>query len=256
MNDTLWGIRCVWLRYFDVFRKDLLYALVTTFTEPLLYIVSFGYGMGSLIGEIHLGSHTLTYRQYVLAGIIAQSILFQSFFEASYGSFVRMYYHKIFKAMALTPVTLSEVLWGELLWDASRATLSATVVLGIGCLTGDFAWKGALLAIPLCFMGGLIFSSLGLAVAAFSKTIEQISYPQFLLINPMFLYCGIYFPLKQLPEALQWIAVCLPLTALVDILRSFTLGLDFPIYAPINLGLWLVVLLPLARTKMHRRLIR
>ena len=44
MPDALWGVRCVWLRYFDVFRKSLRYYLVTTFSEPILYLLSFEIG--------------------------------------------------------------------------------------------------------------------------------------------------------------------------------------------------------------------
>ena len=74
----------------------------------------------------------LTYRQFIFAGIVGQTLLFQGFFEAAYGSFVRMYYQRIFQAIAVTPITLSEVLWAEIMWDASKATFSASVVIGIG----------------------------------------------------------------------------------------------------------------------------
>src|SRR6185437_14253484 len=112
MPDSLWGIRCVWLRYFDVFTKGIVYYLVTTFTEPVLYLLSFGLGVGSLVGTIHANGMSVSYRDFIFSGIIGQTLLFQGFFEASYGGFVRMYYQKIYQAMALTPITLSEVLWG------------------------------------------------------------------------------------------------------------------------------------------------
>ena len=68
---ALWGIRCVWLRHFDVYRKSIVYGLVTTFTEPLLYLFSFGFGLGSMIGKVNLLGVELTYRQFILAGIVA-----------------------------------------------------------------------------------------------------------------------------------------------------------------------------------------
>ena len=114
--DSLWGVRCVWLRYFDVLRKSIRYYLVTTFTEPILYLLSFGLGVGALVGSLNVHGVQVSYRSFVLAGIIGQTVLFQGFYEASFGGFVRMYYQKIFSAMAVTPITLSEVLWGELLW--------------------------------------------------------------------------------------------------------------------------------------------
>src|ERR1700730_6873359 len=117
---TLGAIRCVWLHYFDVYRKSLTYGVVTAFVEPLLYLFAFGFGLGSMVGSVKLLGVTLTYRQFIFAGIAGQTLMFQAFFEAAYGSFIRMYYQRIFQAIAVTPITLSEVLWAELIWDASK----------------------------------------------------------------------------------------------------------------------------------------
>src|SRR5215470_17448032 len=193
------AIRCVWLRYFAVFHKSLKYAIVTTFFEPLLYLFAFGFGLGPMIGTVDVLGTRLTYRQFIFAGIVAQTLMFQGFFEAAFGSFIRMYYQRVFQAIAVTPITLSEVLWAEILWDASKATFSASVVISIGVAMGDFNRWGALLALPFCFAGAVLFASLGLLVAAKSRTIEEISYPQYLLVFPMFLFCGVFFPLSTLP---------------------------------------------------------
>src|ERR1051325_10625295 len=119
-----------------------------------------------MIGAVKLLGVELTYRQFIFAGIIAQTLMFQAFFEAAYGSFIRMYYQRIFQAMAVTPITLSEVLWAEIMWDASKATFSAAAVILIGTLTGDFSHWGAILALPFCFAGAVLFAALGLLVAA------------------------------------------------------------------------------------------
>src|SRR5215469_2760546 len=134
---TLEAVRCVWLRYFDVYRKSLVYGLVTTFVEPLMYLSAFGFGLGSMVGRVNLLGIELSYRQFIFVGIVAQTLMFQGFFEAAYGSFIRMYYQKIFQAIAVTPITLSEVLWAEIIWDASKATFSASVVMAIGVVMGD-----------------------------------------------------------------------------------------------------------------------
>ncbi len=251
-----WGIRCVWLRYFDVYRKSLFYSVVTTFVEPTLYLIAFGFGLGGLINTVHVGSVNLSYRQFIFAGIVGQTILFQAFFEAAYGSFIRMYYQRVFQAIATTPITLSEVLWAELIWDASKATFASSAVLLIGTAMGDFRLTGAIAALPLCFVCAFIFAGLGVLVAARSRTIEDISYPQYLLIFPMFLFCGIFFPLENLPKLLQWVAWTLPLTSVVSLVRTLTLGLPFqPLALPV-LAIWLIVLVPWSRRAMSRRLIK
>ena len=253
---VLGGIRRVWLRHFDVYRKSLAYGLVTTFAEPLLYLFSFGFGLGSMIGTIKLLGIDLTYRQFIFAGIVAQTVMFQAFFEAAYGSFIRMYYQRIFQAIAVTPITLSEVLWAEIIWDASKATFSATVVIAIGVAMGDFHGFGALIALPFCFAGAVLFASLGLLVAAKSRTIEEISYPQYLLVFPMFLFCGVFFPLSTLPVYLQWLAWTLPLTSILSLVRTLTLGTPLQLQVFVVIALWLVVLVPWSRQAMSRRLIK
>ncbi len=254
--STWWAIRCVWLRYFAVFRKSIAYSIVTTFAEPLLYLVTFGLGVGTLVGMMDVQGVKVHYRSFVFAGVLAQTVLFQGFFGAAYGSFVRMYYQKIFHAMATTPITLSEVLWGELLWDASNATFAAFAVLVIGYVTGQFNIVGCLLALPLSFLCCLMFSGLGLWVAAWSTTIDQIAYPQFLIVFPMFLFCGVFFPLETLPKILQWIAWFLPLTPVTKLARTLLLGFPLDPAAPLLILVWTAILVFGSRRAMMKRLIK
>ena len=256
MKASLRAIWAVWQRYFAIFRKNFWFGVVTTFVEPFLYLASFGFGVGGLVGSIECSGVTLSYRQFVFAGIAGQTVLFQSFFEAAYGGFVRMYYQKIFKAIAMTPITLSEVLWGELIWDATRATVSVFAVLMMGVAVGDFHLWGSLLAVPISFLCALTFAGIGLLSAAWAPSIDAISYPQFLFIFPMFLFCGVFFPLERLPEVLQWIAWGLPLTATVSVLRSLTLGFPLEPRAVVVALFWLVIAVSLARRRMLNRLVK
>jgi lipooligosaccharide transport system permease protein len=256
LPDSLWAVRCVWLRYFDVFRKSLRFYLVTTFTEPILYLLSFGLGVGALVGTVKVHGVEVSYRSFVFAGIIGQTVLFQGFYEASFGAFVRMYYQKIFSAMAVTPITLSEVLWGELAWDATKATVAAEVVTLIGVALGDFQPLALLTVLPVAFLSSLLFAGLGLTVAARAQSIDAISYPQYLVIFPMFLFCGVFYPIESLPVALQWVAWALPLTSVVSLVRTLTLGFPFqPWAAPILLA-WLLVLVLFSRRSMFGRLVK
>jgi len=254
--DTLWGIWCVWKRYFSAFLKSILYYLLTTFLEPIFWLLSFGLGVGALVGGITTAGVHLTYRSFIFSGIIAQTVLFQGFFEGSYGAFVRMYYQKIFQAIAITPVTLSEVLWGELLWDASKATVASEVVALIGVFTGDFHPICLLTLLPISFLSAFLFSALGLAAAGYSRSIDELSYPQYLLIFPMFLFCGVFYPIDNLPFFLQKIAWFFPLTSVNAIVRSLTLDLPLPGQAVPLLILWLIAMVWVSRRAMFKRLVK
>jgi len=256
LPDSLWGVRCVWLRYFDVFRKSLRFYLVTTFCEPILYLLAFGLGVGALVGTLKVHGIEVSYRSYVFAGIVGQTVLFQGFFEASFGSFVRMYYQKIFSSMAVTPITLSEVLWGELLWDATKASAAAEVVVLIGVVLGNFPAVALLTVLPLVLLSSLLFAGLGLAVSARAKSIDEISYPQYLIVFPMFLFCGVFYPIESLPTALQWVAWALPLTSVLSLVRTLTLGFPFQPWAVPILAVWLLVLVVFSRRSMFARLVK
>ncbi|MHB8453818.1 MAG: ABC transporter permease [Acidiferrobacterales bacterium] len=256
MPDWLWGVRCVWLRYFAVFIRSLPYYLVTTFLEPLLYLAAFGFGVGSLVGSVHTQGVELTYRRFIFSGVIAQTVLFQGFYEGAFGAFVRMYYQRIFQAIAITPITLTEVLWGEMLWDASKASVAAEVVAIIGVVTGDFPALSLVTLLPVVFLSSLLFSAMGLAAAAYSRSIDQLSYPQYLLVFPMFLFCGVFYPIDGLPEVLRGIAWFFPLTSVNSLVRTITLGLPFQPRSIAILAVWLAGLVTIAQRAMFRRLVR
>jgi lipooligosaccharide transport system permease protein len=249
------AIFTVWLRHFAVFKKDLVYGMVTTFVEPILYLASFGFGLGRMIDHVEISGLKLSYRAFIFGGLLGQTILFTAFFDGAYGGFVRMYYQKIFQAIAVTPVTLSEVLWGELLWGSSRAMLPVIVVMGLGIALGDLHPLGCLIFLPLAFCSAVLFAALGMLTAALSKSIESINYPQYLFIFPMFLFCGVYFPLQQLPLSLQYFARVLPLTATLSLARYFTVGTLFEWWSPLVLIIWLTLLVFWARRAMMSRLV-
>lgn len=250
------NIFIVWRRYFDVYKKSIVYGFLTTLVMPVLYLTAFGFGLGATMDEITIMGVTLTYRQFVFAGILGQTLLFQSFFEAAYGGFIRMYYQRIFTAISVTPITLKEVLWGELLWDASKATFAGVVLMAIGVVSGDFDWLHCIYLVPITFFVALMFAALGLLSAALSKSIDEISYPQLLFVMPMFLFCGVFYPIENLPKAISSLVTLLPLSAAVDINRLFLFDVGYGWEKVAILVFWLIAFIPTSMHFMLKRLIK
>lgn len=173
----------------------------------------------------------LPYVRFIAPAILAASVMNASFFECAYGSYVRMYYQKTFDAILATPVTLKEVILGEILWGATRGVISAVSISIILLILGIANPIGTLLAIPLSFLAGILFSGIALCFSAVSPSIDTISYPATLFIAPMFVFSGTFFPLNILPEFIQVIAlVFLPLTHVVSLCRYLMEGVPDPLW--------------------------
>lgn len=244
----------VWQRNKDVFMKDIKLNFLPPFIEPLLYLVALGFGLGRFVESID----GVPYAKFIAPALIAISVMYASFFECSYSSYVRMYYQKTFDAIIATPVTIEDVIAGELLWGATRSMVNATVMIPVIALFGLIDIRYALLIIPFAFLGGLLFGAIGMCFTAVTPNIMSINYPVLLFITPMFLFSGTFFPLNALPEPIQYFAIAfLPLTHIVNGIRLIGYGTLEPVIL-FNLA-WIVVvcavLLVLSINMMKKRLI-
>jgi lipooligosaccharide transport system permease protein len=216
----------VWQRNFDVFTKTATVNFLPSLLEPILYLLAFGFGLGGFIPSIQGES----YIKFIGPALVAIAIMNGAFFECTFGSFVRMYYQKTFDAIVATPVSVEEVVAGELLWGATRATINATIVLAVIAIFGLISSPLFLLVLPLSFFGGLMFASMAMCFTAAAPNIDFFNFPSFLFLTPMFFLCGTFFPLTSLPTAAQGVAITvLPLTHIVNITRSIVSGRVEPI---------------------------
>lgn len=248
----------VWSRNFEVFRTTLWVNFIPPMLEPVLYIVAFGFGMGSLVETVPWHGHEVRYLEYVVPGVIAIAVMFQSYFETTYSSFVRMYYQRTFDAMMATPLLVEDVIVGEWLWGASRAIFAGTIMLVMVSFFGVVAWPGALWVVPLSVLGGLLFSGMGLITTALVPAIDQFNLSTFLVIFPMFLFSGTFFPMDVLPGWALAVAWALPLTHLSSLLRGACLGIapEAPGGSLLYLAVATMVSGALALLLMKRRLVK
>ena len=223
----------VWHRNFDVFTKTIKVNFLPSLLEPILYLLAFGFGLGGFIPSIQGQS----YIAFIAPALVAISVMNGSFFECTFASFVRMYFQKTFDAIVATPVSVEEVVAGELLWGATRATINTAIVLAVVAAFGLVTNPLFLLVIPLAFFGGLMFASMAMCFTSLAPNIDFFNFPSFLFLTPMFFLCGTFFPLTSLPTAAQGVAMALPLTHIVNITRGLVSGHLEPILglSPITL---------------------
>ncbi len=221
-------------------------------------MLAFGVGLSALVGKIHYHGFELPYVKFITPALIGINIMYSAFFENTYASFVRMYYQKTFDAMMATPLSLEEVVAGEIIWGATRSVIATAIMLGVVSLFGLIQYPEGLLIMPLAFLGGIAFGSIGMFFTGIVPHIEVFNVPIFLFITPMFLFSGTFFPIDNLPLWAQKLAVIFPLTHLVKLSRDFSFGLvDVGLLWSLGyLCVFIVVFFPLAIFRMHRRLIK
>lgn len=244
----------VWRRNWDVFFKTYQVNFLPPFIEPVLYLLAIGFGLGMFVGEID----GVPYVNYIAPALLAISMMNAAFFECTYSSYVRMHYQKTFDAMIATPVSLDDVITGELLWGATRSFIYSSVMLLVLIAFGVVDLPLSLFIIPFSFMAGLLFACIAMCFTAITPGIDALNYPSFLFITPMFLFSGTFFPLSVLPPTIQVLAiVVLPLTQLVIITRSLTLSSLSPLflYSLTWIILMTALLFVLSLWLMRRRLI-
>ncbi len=210
----------VWHRNLVVFLRTWKVNFFPPLVEAFLYLFAIGMGIGTYVKDIG----GIPYINFIAPAILAIAVMNSAFFECTYGSYVRMYYQKSFDAMIATPLSIEDVIAGELLWGATRSVIYVIIMLPVLAAFGVISFPASLLVIPLAFLGGLMFAGIAMCFTAITPSIDTLNYPSFLLITPMMLFSGTFFPLALLPVLFQDIALAvLPLTHLVAVMRMLTL---------------------------------
>jgi lipooligosaccharide transport system permease protein len=218
----------VWRRNFDVFTKTIKVNFLPSLIEPIIYLIAFGFGLGGFIPSIN----GQPYIYFLGPALVAIAIMNGSFFECTFASFVRMYFQKTFDAIVATPVSVEEVIAGELLWGATRSMINATIVLAVIAVFGLVSSPLFFLLPLIAFFGGLMFASIAMCFTAIAPNIDFFNYPSFLFLTPMLFLAGTFFPLtsSSLPSSIQGVAMAiLPLTHIVNITRGIVSGNPEPI---------------------------
>ena len=213
----------VWQRHYLVWKKLAVTSILGSLADPLIYMLGLGYGLGSLLPE--MGG--ISYLMFVSGGTLCYSTMNSATFEALYSGFSRMHVQRTWDAILNTPITLDDIVLSEILWAASKSLMSGVAVLMVIWMLGmGHTWL-SLWTIPITLIAGLCFAALGLIITAMAPSYDFFMYYFTLLITPMMMLSGVFFPVDQLPALMQHISAVLPLTHTIDLVRPLLNG-DIP----------------------------
>jgi len=253
MKMFSWRFIRVWQRNADVFMKLWHSEAPGFIIEPIFVLLTMGIGLGGYIGMVD----GQKYIEFIVPGIIASYAMFSATFECTYGTFVRMDYQKTFEAIIATPLSIEDVIAGEIFWGATRSFLTGTAILAVAWAFQLIHTPWALLVPLLSILTGILFSSIAMFFTSLVPSINSFNYYFTLFITPMFYFSGVFFPLTSFPGIVQDLSWIVPLTPVVNLARSLVNGIfQFEqILALVLVVFLIIVFFSLSLYSMRRRVI-
>ena len=210
-------------------RKILIYrhtwpVLLADIFEPVLYLLSMGVGIGVLVGGLtSLGAHPVRYAAFVAPALLATSAMNGAMNETTFNMFAKLKLDSTYQSMLASPLSVRDIVAGEVAWAALRGTLVSTTFLGVLAATGLVSSPWALLVPVGAAAIGFAFAAVGLAVVTYLRSWQDFQYVQLVML-PMFLFATTFYPVGVYPRPVQIGVECLPLYQGIELLRGPALG--------------------------------
>ncbi|MFM8927176.1 MAG: ABC transporter permease [Rhodoluna sp.] len=195
------------------------------FVEPVFYLLAFGYGIGQFIDGTTDGlGNPITYAQFIAPALLATSAMNGAIYDSTWNVFFKMHFGKIYNGMLSTSMGTLDVALGEIGWALLRGLAYAIGFMAVVTPMGLVPSGWGLLAIPASVLIAFGFASVGMGVTSYLKNHQQMQWIQLVML-PMFLFSGTFFPLTIYPEPIQWLIQALPLWQAIELIRGLTLGI-------------------------------
>ncbi len=210
----------IWLRNVLVWRKLMGASLFFAFGEPFVYLLGLGFGLGRFIGDVG----EMPYLTFLASGLLAASAMNVASFEGMFSVFTRMTHQQTYDAILATPLQVDDIVAGEMLWCATKSVLNSLPILVVAALLGAVQAWTAVLAIPVFLLVGLCFAGPAIVMASVAKGFDFFNYYVTLLMTPMFIFSGVFYPVSTLPEFAQTLVQILPLSHAIALIRPLVAG--------------------------------
>lgn len=243
----------VWYRHVRVYVRNIVSNGLPPFLEPLIFLAGIGLGLGSYIATME----GVSFIKFLASGLLVTASMFTAAFECSFGTFIRLEFDKVYDGMLGAPITVNNLLIGEILWAGTKGLFFSFAVLVVVSAFGILPFLASLATPIIGFFTGTMFAGLSLFVTSFVKNINHFNFYFTGFISPLFFFSGVVFPIEKLPTWLQPVAEALPLTHAVRLVRSLSFNsLEIVnLYDALYLILFTVGFGALAVLRLKKRLI-
>jgi lipooligosaccharide transport system permease protein len=215
--------RVIMERAYIAFRSSTWMIVVSGFVEPVLFLLSFGYGLKDLVGDITVAGQPIGYVAFIAPALLATSAMNGAIYDSTMNVYFKLNHDRIYHGMLSTSLGPMDVALGEIGWALLRGLSYAVGFMAIVTPLGLIPSAWGILAIPAAVLIAFGFASFGMAVTSYMKSFQQLELVNIVLL-PMFLFSGSFYPLDVFPEWLQTIIRLFPLAHAIDLVRGLTLG--------------------------------
>lgn len=213
---------------------------VSGFLEPVLYLLSLGIGLGTLVGDVQGPAGPVSYGEYIAPALLAVSAMNGAIYDSTWNVFFKMKMSKLYETMLNTSLGPVDIALGEITLALMRGGLYSVAFLVVMSALGLVTSWWALLLVPAALMIAFAFASVGMAVTSYMTKFQQMDWIMVVLM-PMFLFSATFFPLSVYPDHIQWIIQALPLWHGVELLRQLGAGV-FTVFTGVHV-LYFVVMI-------------
>jgi lipooligosaccharide transport system permease protein len=196
--------------------------------NPVMFLASIGFGLGGLVDESSGSVAGVPYDAFVAPGLMAAGAMLGAGAESLWPIMAGTRWVRTFHAMVATPVRPADVYSGIVTWTAVRAAAGASIFLVVAAVLGAVLSPWGVFAVPAAALCAAAFAAPLAAFAASQETDARFPLIMRIGIMPLFLFSGTFFPISQLPDALQPLCVLSPLWHGVELCRGAMTGsIDF-----------------------------
>ncbi len=208
--------------------------LLGTLGQPILLLLALGYGIGAIYRRAGEGN----YLQFLVPGIITQTVLLSGIFWG-----IIILQDKRFgflSEMLVAPVSRTKILLGSATGGATISILQGLIVFGISSLLGfrPYHWGLVPVAFLVLVLMCVALTCFGAGIASMVDDFQGFQGINNLLVMPMFFLSSALYPLNHVPTALRIVSEINPVSYMVDALRDllanqthFGLGKDLAVMA-------------------------